>query len=181
MGCGQRIPIFPVIRDDIFGYVLHTADLATNKAMAAAGRREVRDIVDLVTVHETILPLGDVVWAAVEKAPGYTPEGLIAEIRRNSNYPAAEWRSLISAEPIDPKVTMSKLRGGALDDTEAICLEDAYGQTRILFSEAGQAVQPHPERLNSYEHHAGRIRGHWPSSTEITICPAVCDSSAKIR
>jgi hypothetical protein len=59
--------------------------------MAAAGRREVRDLVDLVTVHETILPLGAVVWAAVEKSPGYTPEGLIAEVRRNSNYPAAEW------------------------------------------------------------------------------------------
>ena len=34
--------------------------------MAAAGRREVRDIVDVVTVHETILPLGAVIWAAVD-------------------------------------------------------------------------------------------------------------------
>jgi len=37
--------------------------------MTAAGRREVRDLVDLVTIHETILPLGAVVWAAVEKSP----------------------------------------------------------------------------------------------------------------
>ena len=59
---------FPVMRDDTFGYVLHPVDLATNKVMAAAGRRELRDIVDLVTVHETILPLGAVVWAAVEKS-----------------------------------------------------------------------------------------------------------------
>ncbi len=43
-----------------------------NKAMAAAGRREVRDLVDLVTVHGTILPLGAVIWAAVEKSPGFT-------------------------------------------------------------------------------------------------------------
>jgi hypothetical protein len=67
---------FPVMRDDTFGYVLHPVDLATNKVMAAAGRRELRDIVDVVMVHEAILPLGAVVWAAVEKAPGYTPEGL---------------------------------------------------------------------------------------------------------
>ena len=100
---------FPVLQDDTFGYVLHPIDLATNKIMAAAGRREVRDVVDAVMVHETILPLGAVVWAAVEKAPGYTPEGLIAEIRRNSNYPTAEWRALASAEPIDPGVVMPKL------------------------------------------------------------------------
>ena len=51
---------FPTMRDEIFGYMLHPVDLATNKVMAAAGRREVRDLVDLVTVHETILPLGAV-------------------------------------------------------------------------------------------------------------------------
>ena len=64
-----------------------------NKVMAAAGRRELRDILDLVTIHETILTLGPLIWAAVEKAPGFTPEGLIAEIRRNSNYSASEWRA----------------------------------------------------------------------------------------
>jgi hypothetical protein len=50
-------------------------DLAMNKAMAAAGRREVRDIVDAVTIHETILPLGAVIWAAVGKAPGSRRRG----------------------------------------------------------------------------------------------------------
>src|SRR5580704_9166565 len=94
---------FPTIRDETFGYMLHPVDLAMNKVMAAAGRREVRDLVDLVTVHETILSLGAVVWAAVEKAPGFTPEGLIAEIRRNASYPPSEWRSLISTEPLDPQ------------------------------------------------------------------------------
>jgi hypothetical protein len=66
---------FPTVPDETFGYVLHPVDLAMNKVMAAAGRRELRDIVDLVTVHETILPLGAVIWAAVEKSPGFTPEG----------------------------------------------------------------------------------------------------------
>jgi hypothetical protein len=45
-------------RDEMFGYVLHPIDLAMNKVMAAAGRRELRDIVDLVTIDQTILPLG---------------------------------------------------------------------------------------------------------------------------
>src|ERR1017187_10951786 len=49
---------FPTMPDDIFGYLLHPVDLATNKVMAAAGRREGRDLVDLVTVYTGILPLG---------------------------------------------------------------------------------------------------------------------------
>jgi hypothetical protein len=52
--------------------------------MAAAGRREVRALVDAVTIHETTRPLGALIWAAVEKSHGFTPEGMIAEIRRNS-------------------------------------------------------------------------------------------------
>jgi hypothetical protein len=47
---------FPAQRDDLFGYVLHPVDLATNKASAAADRREPRDVVDLVTIHETFFP-----------------------------------------------------------------------------------------------------------------------------
>lgn len=157
---------FPVLRDEIFGYVLHPVDLATNKAMAAAGRREVRDIVDLVTVHETILPLGAVVWAAVDKSPGYTPEGLIGEIRRNSNYPAAEWRALVTMAPIDPPAVLARLRT-ALDAAEAFVARMPTDKIGLLFLEGGRVVQPDPARLESYETHAGETRGHWPSSAEL--------------
>ncbi len=63
---------FPTIKDPEFGYVLHPVDLATNKIVAAAGRREPRDVVDLVTIHREILPLGAVAWAGVEKSLGFT-------------------------------------------------------------------------------------------------------------
>jgi hypothetical protein len=33
---------FLILRDDMFGYVLHPIDLATNKVMAAAGGRAAR-------------------------------------------------------------------------------------------------------------------------------------------
>ena len=52
---------FPTMRDETFGYVLHSVDLATNKVAAAYGRREPRDVVDLLTIDERILPLGAVV------------------------------------------------------------------------------------------------------------------------
>lgn len=157
---------FPTVLDEMFGYVLHPVDLAMNKVMAAAGRRELRDIVDLVMIHETILPLGAVIWAAVEKAPGFTPEGLIAEIRRNSNYPASEWRALSSSEPLDPKDIMVRLRA-ALDDATAFVLRMPTEKLGLLFLKNGRVVQPDPDDLDEYETHAGRRQGQWPSSPEI--------------
>jgi hypothetical protein len=158
---------FPTMRDETFGYILHPADLALNKAMAAAGRREARDIVDLVTIHNTILPLGAVIWAAVEKSPGFTPEGLIGEIRRNANYPAAEWRALVTAEPLDPHVITSQLRA-ALDEAETFVSRMPTEKLGLLFLQGGQVVQPDPDRLDGYQTHAGQRRGQWPTSTEIT-------------
>ena len=146
---------FPTIRDASFGYILHPVDLALNKAQAAAGRREVRDIVDLVTVHRTILPLGAIVWAAVEKSPGFTPEGLVAEIRRNSRYPAAEWRRLATTVPLDPAMIHSQL-WSALDEAEAFIAKMPTSKMGLLFLEGGTVVQPDPDRLDGYPTHAGR-------------------------
>lgn len=157
---------FPTLKDDTFGYLLHPVDLAANKVMAAAGRREVRDLVDLVTVHETILPLGAVIWAAVEKSPGFTPEGIIAEIRR-AHYPAAEWRALITSEPLDPTSITTRLRA-ALDQAEAFVTRMPTDKTGLLFLEAGHVVQPDPDRLGDYQTHAGQRRGQWPSSSDIS-------------
>ncbi len=157
---------FPTLRDETFGYLLHPVDLAINKVMAAAGRREVRDLVDLVTIHETVLSLGAVIWAAVEKSPGFTPEGLINEIRRNANYPAAEWRALLTSEPLDPKAITMRLRS-ALNEAEAFVGQMPTDRMGLLFLKDGNVVQPEPGSLQEYQPHAGQRRGHWPTSPEI--------------
>jgi hypothetical protein len=158
---------FPTMRDELFGYVLHPADLAMNKTMAAADRREVRDIVDLLTVHDTILPLGAVIWAAVDKAPGFTPERLIAEIRRNAHYSPQEWRDVVTSEPIDPAAVMRRLRT-ILEEAEAFVMKMPTDKAGLLFLKDGHVVQPDPNRLEDYQTHAGQRRGQWPSSGEIT-------------
>jgi hypothetical protein len=158
---------FPAEEDEVFGYVLDPVDLAINKAMAAAGRRELRDIVDLVTSHESILPLGAIIWAAVEKSPGFTPEGLIAEIRRNARYSAAEWKSLASSDPIDPVSVLARLRF-ALDEAEAFVARMPTEKAGLLFLENGRVVQPDPDHLDRYQTHGGQRGGHWPASGEIT-------------
>ena len=157
---------FPAIRDDEFGYVLHLADLAVNKAMAAAGRREPRDLVDLVTLHEQFLPLGAIIWAAVQVAPGFTPEGLIAEIRRNSRYPAEAFTELDAVTPIDAALVMRKLRA-ALDEAETFVAAMPSDKAGALFLKDGKPVQPDPAHLDQYVEHRGQRGGHLPTSTEL--------------
>jgi len=157
---------FPTIRDELFGYVLHPIDLAMNKVMAAAGRRAIRDLIDLIIIHETILPLGAVIWAAVEKASGFTPEGLIAEIRRNSNYSRPEWEELSTSEPIDPVSTMTQLRS-YFESAEEFVAKMPTEKAGLLFLDGARVVQPDPTRLGDYQTHCGQRRGAWPSSPEI--------------
>ena len=105
------------------------------------------------------------VWAAVDKALGFTPEGLIAEVRRNSNFPPPDWRALSTAGPVDPITTTARLRA-ALEEAEAFVLRMPTDYVGLLFLENGKIVQPDPARLDDYEHHRARRRGHWPRSSE---------------
>jgi hypothetical protein len=157
---------FPVIRDELFGYRLHVADIATNKALAAAGRREPRDVLDLLYIHERHLPLGAVIWAAVAKDPGYSPESLIGEIRRNARYRADDYTDLALTAPVDAGDVARRLRK-ALDEAESFVRAIPAGKEGLLFLKDGVPTQPEPDTLASYVEHAGQRRGHWPSSAEM--------------
>ena len=158
---------FPTMPDETFGYVLHPVDLATNKVAAAYGRSEPRDVVDLLVIHERILPLGAAIWASGGKAPGFTPEGIINEIRRVARYTEADFRWVNSDPPLDPAATM-RLLWEVLHEAEAFVLRMPTEKVGLLFLEGSTAVQPDPGRLDSYRTHAGQRRGHWPTSSEIT-------------
>jgi hypothetical protein len=158
---------FPTLPDELFGYLLHPIDLASNKVAAAYGRREPRDIVDLLTSHERILPLGALVWAASDKAPGFTPEGIINEIRRVARYTAADFRDVISDSPVDAAATMTRLRE-ILAEADAFVRRMPTEKVGLLFLKNGQAIQPDPDHLEEYQTHRGQRRGQWPSSAEIS-------------
>ena len=157
---------FPAVEDELFGYRLHVADLATNKALAAAGRQEPRDVLDLLYIHETHLPLGAVIWAAVAKDQGYSPESLIGEIRRNARYRDDDYADLDLVEPVNAGEIAQRFRE-ALRDAEAFVRAMPDGKEGVLFLKDGVPVQPDPENLTAYVEHAGRRRGIWPLSAEI--------------
>ena len=158
---------FPTVPDEDFGYVLHPVDLATNKVAAAYGRREPRDIVDMLIIHERILPLGATIWATVGKSIGFTPEGVINEIRRTAHYTKEDFNRVTSDPPVDPAATMIRLRE-LLNEAEAFVARMPTEKAGLLFLDNGRVVLPDPEHLDRYETHAGQRRGHWPASAEIT-------------
>ena len=158
---------FPPLRS-IFGYRLHPIDLAVNKLFAAAGRSEPRDIHDLMVIHETVAPLSVIVWAGVEKSPGFTPEGLIADVRRNLLHPRSAWQEIASDAPLDPKVITAKVRD-VLDAAEALAACMPSDRLGVVFLDReGRIVEPDHTRLGDFVDDAGERRGHWPSSPEIT-------------
>jgi hypothetical protein len=158
---------FPARRDDLFGYVLDPVDLATNKASAAADRREPRDIVDLVTIHENILPLGAVICAAVGRFPGQSPEEMLADITRHSRFDAEQFRTLALDHPVDVRGLHRRIRSMLEDAAEFVqrIPSDAVG---FVFLKEGKPVQPDPEALDVYERHSGSPGGVWPSARKIS-------------
>jgi hypothetical protein len=158
---------FPTQRDDLFGHVLHPVDLATNKAAAAADRREPRDIVDLLAIHENILPLGAVISAAVGRFPGQSPEEMLNDITRHSRFTAEEFRALATEQPIDVPGLHRRIRG-MLEDAEQFISRIPSDAVGVVFLAGGNPVQPDLEALGTYQRHVGTPGGVWPSSPEIS-------------
>jgi hypothetical protein len=158
---------FPAVPDAEFGFALHPVDLATNKVAAAISRREPRDAIDLLSVHMRLLPLGAVIWAACDKSPGWTPEGMIEEIRFTSlRYHRDDFALIDTAEPVDADQFAKGLRA-ALADAETFVSRMPTDKAGLLFLEDGKPVQPDPARLGDYVEHRAQRRGQWPSSPEI--------------
>jgi hypothetical protein len=167
---------FPAQPDELFGYVLHPVDLATNKASAAADRREPRDILDLVTIHESILPLGAVICAAVGRFPGLSPEEMLAEITRHSRFTAEEFRVLATERPLDVSDVHRRTRN-MIEDAERFISTIASDDVGFIFLAGAKPVQPGRDEFGKYQRRSGARRGVWPSSPGITS--AMLDSYVK--
>jgi hypothetical protein len=77
----------PLVPLDGGGVMLHPIDLAVNKLVALAHRREPRDVVDALYADRHILPFPALVWAVVEKNPGLNPASYLEQFRRRTLTP----------------------------------------------------------------------------------------------
>jgi hypothetical protein len=91
----------PVVRSADYGYQLHPIDLATNKVLALAGRGEPRDVLDAIHLHQNVLELGPLVWAASGKDPGFSPGSLLELLGRRGKVRPEDLVRLHLSAPID--------------------------------------------------------------------------------
>lgn len=155
---------FPVERDEMCGFRLHQIDAAINKLLALAGRREIRDFVDTLYVHETSLSLGALAWAACGKDPGFTPELLLDQMGRHAIYTEADLARLELARPL--KLSDMKRQWLAAQD-QALWLVQSLPAKELgclYLGTNGHPVTPAPELPNfpSLLRHFGSLKGAWP-------------------
>jgi hypothetical protein len=157
------------VPDPEFGWRLHFADLAVNKVLAAASRRQPRDFVDLYLVHNFVMPLWHAVWAAPGKDADMTPEKAIERVRYHSQYPPGELRSSVFAADEAALPGMISDVRTALYEAELIVgrlPRDAVG--KVLIDAAGRSIRsPADVKTTGQRTVAAAPGGTWPSGPEI--------------
>lgn len=100
---------FPLVKDNDLGFRLHDLDAATNKILACASRREIRDYVDMSYLHRNYLSLFLLIWAACGKDEGFTPDFLLSEIQRTMCFQQSELDLLRLKDPMSVKELKNEL------------------------------------------------------------------------
>jgi hypothetical protein len=152
---------FPLVPDPQLGFRLHDADAATNKVLAAASRDKVRDIVDLLYLNRTYIPLGVAIWAACGKDEGLTPELILEQLKRNSRINPASMEGLDLAKPLDPQATKTEWLA-ALDRAKAAM--DTFPPLTLgfLFLDKNGNPVRNSVPLSDWVAHRGSVKGAWP-------------------
>lgn len=159
---------FPLVEDPLLGLTLHPFDLATNKVMALAGRREPRDLIDTITCHDRLQPFSFLAWAACGKDPGFNPSFLIEFVAR-VRYVQSELDHLVKLpEPLDAAAIMRKWHEMIWAARETIALLPAEEAGKCVANADGTLFQGTDDELREaldagrIVFHEGCIGGAWP-------------------
>jgi len=156
---------FPVQKDERCGYRLHDADAAVNKLLALAGRNEIRDLVDVLHLHETYLSLGAMAWAACGKDPGFTPELLLDHAGRHTAYTQSDLDRLSLRVPLDFR-SMKQRWFEALEDAQKLVASLPPGDIGCLYlgrDKLPRSPDPSAAGFRAMIRHVGSVRGAWPT------------------
>jgi hypothetical protein len=158
------------VPDPDYGWRLHMADLAVNKVLAAGGRREVRDYVDLVLIHRHIMPLWHAIWAAPGKDEAWSPGSLIEKIAMTNAFRQRDIDDdIMSTVPLSASETGSTIRD-ALNEARDIVARLPAPTAGCLFIDAsGHPVHDVQAILSGggVTPLQPRHGGAWPSGPDI--------------
>lgn len=150
---------FPVISDPEMGFRLHEIDTAINKCLALAGRTEIRDVIDMLKIHDELLHLGACCWAACGKDPGFTPELILEMVSRNARITPDLLAQETLYAPIDPKEVKLKWQS-ALKKARALIDQLNPKELGCLYVNKKGEVRISPTKGDAP--HFGSVRGSWP-------------------
>ena len=131
------------VPDPQFGHRLHFADLAVNKALAAASRTEMRDFVDLWMLNRHVIPLWRMACGVPGKDVALNPFSVIERISFNWCR-AVQKDDQVGKLLLTADVPLEEVGGGLRDamDEARLVLSDVqpehYG--RLQVGEGGQPV-----------------------------------------
>ncbi len=175
---------FPLVEHPELGLTMHPVDLATNKILAVAGRREPRDWIDLLHCDLTVQPLGYLAWAATGKDPGLSPAAIVEEAAR-TRYNQAEIDSLHFDGPTPDAAALSGRwhQSIALARELVALLPVEHAGKVVLDGRELAKVDPAalPARLGQLAFHEGRIRGAFPEVRELTSASLAKPSGSNER
>lgn len=130
---------FSPISDEDFGHRLHFADLAVNKLLACAGRKEARDFADLWMIDRLAMPL----WRLANAAPGkdgrWSPFSIVERLSANMCFTKDDFEENVhSMNEFDHRTAMRELMGSI--DVARERLPDIpdcrFGKLEVLDGEA---------------------------------------------
>lgn len=159
---------FPPVHLEGVGWVLHPVDLAVNKVLALAGRDEPRDFIDTLYLHESVLPLGALAWAAAGKDPGLNPQMLLELLQRKGRISTDDLKRLDLREALDPLVLHERW-SSALRSAREWIKQRPSSETGCLYShpETGLVFAPKPDE--TAEILKGQPGGVLPRVREVPI------------
>jgi Nucleotidyl transferase AbiEii toxin, Type IV TA system len=155
---------FPVQPDPEFGYCLHPADLAVNKALALAGRSEIRDFIDILYLHETYLSLGAICWAACGKDQGFNPCSLLGYANAHMKFRDEDLAGENLARPVPLSEIKDAWRHAAAEADELFPRLPASEVGCLYLTPPATPTTPHPDdpAFATLMRHYGSVRGAWP-------------------
>ena len=155
---------FPLVPDPLLGFRLHDADAATNKVLAAASRDKLRDILDLLYLNATYIPLGVAIWAACGKDEGLTPELILEQLQRNSRINSASMEGLDLAANFDPQATKANWLAALERARRSMAGFPALTLGCLFLDETGKPVRE--ALFTNWRAHRGTVKGTWPKVVE---------------
>ena len=103
---------FPAIEDEEVGFRLHFADLAVNKLIACAGRKKLRDFVDMWMIDAYSMPLWRIALAAPGKDVRWSPQSIIEKVASNMVFSRAQFENEVDLLVlIEPETILQGLTG----------------------------------------------------------------------